>query len=309
MNRYGYCCINQTLSAKNITTNRTMRQATFQQRGLSYVSSIAKQNCEDLLKIIAWNTEKGIHVFRISSELFPWASEYEFDELPDISEIRAILAECGKTSQRLSFHPGPYNCLASANPNVVKKTIKELRFHSEIMDMLNQPRTTQAKINIHIGGAYGNPEAAAESWCRNFELLPDSVKSRLTVENDDKASMFSTKMLYELVYKRVGVPIVFDSHHFECGPQDSSYSEAITMAAETWPVGVRQACHHSNSRQFQDKTAIKSAHSDYYHKKFDSCSLSVDVALECKAKELGLFKYLADFTPKTARFFSLCFGG
>ena len=276
-----------------------MRQATFKERGLVYVSHIAKQNCEDLAKIVRWNEENGIKVFRISSELFPWASEYEFDALPDIADIRKILSDTGEyansVSQRLSFHPGPFNCLASKNNAVVQKTVKELTFHSQIMDMLNQPQSPQAKINIHVGGAYGNRESAAEEWCKNFALLPESVQKRITVENDDKASMFSTKMLYDWVYKRVGVPIVFDSHHFECGPQDSDYKEAIEMAASTWPANVRPMCHHSNSRQLEDSTAPRAAHSDYYYRAFDSCGIEVDVALECKAKELGLQKYIADF--------------
>ena len=302
MNRYGYCCINTKLGSDGITTNRTMRKATYVERGMQYVSQIALQNCMDLEKIVRWNEENGIKVFRISSELFPWASEYEFEQLPNISDIQNVLRDTGdyakSVGQRLSFHPGPFNVLASGRDDVVKKAIKELSFHSEIMDMLNQPETVEAKINIHIGGAYGNRELAAETWCRNFELLTQSVRNRITVENDDKASMFSTKMLYEWVYRRVGVPIVFDSHHFECGPQDSSYSEAFEMAYSTWGE-IRPMCHHSNSRQHEDRYAIASAHSDYYYKKFESCGKDVDVALECKAKELGLKKYLSDFESKS----------
>ena len=50
-------------------------------------------------------------------------------------------------------------------------------------------------------------------FCENFNRLPDSVKTRLTVENDDKASMYSVVDLYEGVYKVIGIPIVFDYHH------------------------------------------------------------------------------------------------
>ena len=314
MNRYGYCCINLTLGAANITTNRTMRQATFIQRGLPYVSSVALQNCRDLLKIIQWNVENNINVFRISSELFPWASEYEFTDLPDFEEISKVLAEAGtlatKSNQRLSFHPGPFNCLASGNAKVVQKTIKELRFHSEIMDMLLQPRTPQAKINIHVGGSYGNAERTAEVWCNNFFLLPESVRSRLTVENDDKSAGYSTKMLYDWIYNRVGVPIVFDAHHFELGPQDTDYETAIKLAVSTWPEGIRPMFHYSNSRRLEDKSATKAAHSDYYYKRLDTLGYSVDVALECKAKELGLQRYLKQFeTTKAARFLACILGG
>ena len=95
------------------------------------------------------------------------------------------------------------------------------------MDLMGQPRNHWSKINIHLGASYGDREGSIERWCRNFERLPDSVQSRLTLENDDRGNLYSTKMIYDGVYKRLGVPIVFDSHHFECGPQDSSYEEAI----------------------------------------------------------------------------------
>ena len=53
-----------------------------------------------------------------------------------------------------------------------------------------------------------------DRFCKNFERLPESVQSRLTVENDDKASMYSVKDLYEGIHKRIGIPIVFDYHHY-----------------------------------------------------------------------------------------------
>ena len=69
------------------------------------------------------------------------------------------------------------------------------------------------KINIHLGGAYGDKKSAMDRFCQNFKLLSQSVRSRLTVENDDKESMYSTKELYNGIYNRIGVPIVFDYHH------------------------------------------------------------------------------------------------
>lgn len=302
MNRFGYCCINVHLQENyGIHTNRTMRKKTFQEKGTSYVSSISLQNVKDLFQIIDWNNKNGIEVFRVSSEIFPWASEYKWEDLPDHKEIIQIMNEAGNLAksggQRLSFHPGPFNCLSSENETVVKNCIKDLQIHADMMDMLEQTRDHNSKINIHLGGAYGNPEKAADVWCKNYEKLPDSIKSRLTVENDDRPNLFSAKMLYDLVFKKVGVPIVFDSHHFECGPQDSSYSEAFEMAYSTWPKGIRPMCHHSNSRkEYENPDSAASAHSDFYYKPFNSCGKPVDVALECKKKEVGLADYISKFS-------------
>ena len=161
---------------------------------------------------------------------------------------------------------------------------------------MGMPRDHWSKINIHLGASYGDRESAIKRWCKNFELLPESVRSRLTLENDDRESLYSTKMIYDEVYKRLGVPIVFDSHHFSCGPQDTAYDEAIGMAVDTWPDGITPQCHHSNSRKNYENSAVaKSAHSDWYYEPFENCGHSVDIVLESKMKERALFKYKKDF--------------
>ncbi len=301
--RLGYACINMSLQERRpgkVTCNRGMIRRTFLAKGAEYASQLALLNSLDLIKIIAWNNEQGIKVFRMTSCLFPWMSEYELEDLPDYEGIKANLEYAGRiareNNQRLSFHPGPFNILSSPKEKVVQSSLLDLTRHGEIMDLLGQPRSHWAKINIHLGAAYGDREGSIDRWCRNFELLPDSVKTRLTLENDDRGNLYSTKMLYDGVYKRLGVPIVFDSHHFECGPQDTPYDEAIGMAVETWPDGITPQCHHSNSkRDYEDPTVAKSAHSAYYYKPFESCGHTVDVVLEAKAKERALFKYMRDF--------------
>ena len=300
--RFGYCCINMELQeTKGITCNKTMRKATFEKKGLTYASELSLKNVTGLEKIIDWNIEKDLKVFRMSSTLFPWASEYRWDDLPDIEEIRKIMSRTGKKATesglRLSFHPGPFNCLTSENPNAVLNCIRDLKMHGDMMDMFEQPRSHWAKINIHIGGAYGDRPSALARWCKNFDLLPESVKSRLTVENDDRKNLYSTKMLFDSIYKILQVPIVFDSHHFECGPEDASYEESLAMAVASWPKGIRPMCHHSNSKKLYEDDTVNTyaAHSNYYYKPFRDLGYEVDVALEAKAKERALFKYRKDF--------------
>ncbi len=301
--RLGYACINTTLQKRKpnkISCNRGMIKRTFLSKGVPYASELALKNTMDLVKIVAWNNEQGIKVFRMTSCMFPWMSEYEISDLPDFEGIKANLEYAGKlareNNQRLSFHPGHFNILTSPKQKVVDSSILDLTRHGEIMDIMGMPRNHWAKINIHLGASYGDRESSIERWCRNFERLPDSVTSRLTLENDDRANLYSTKMIYEGVYKRLGVPIVFDSHHFECGPQDTSYEEAIGMAVETWPEGITPQCHHSNSKkEYENPDVVKSAHSDYYYKPFKNCGHTIDVVLEAKAKEKALFDYMKKF--------------
>jgi len=204
--KLGYACINSTLQAAGgITTNRGMRQKTFNERGLPYVSELALQNVKDLENIVKWNEEMGIKLFRMSSDLFPWMTFYEFEQLPDYPMIDVYLKNIGALAeeygQRLTFHPSHFNALGSPNPVVVEKAVKELNKHGEIMDIMGLSNTVYNKINIHVGGAYGDKEATLNRWCDSFNKLNDSTKSRLTIENDDKANMYSVKELYWGIYK------------------------------------------------------------------------------------------------------------
>ena len=304
----GYACINMQLSypqkyggkergVKPITTGRSMIKRTFLSKGVDYASELTLANAMDLDKIMDWNILNGYNFFRITSGLAPWKSEYEWDDLKDIERIRMYLHSAGVKAKshnlRITSHPGPFNVLTSPHPHVVDNCVSDLTDHGEVFDMLGLSRTPYNKINIHIGGAYGDKESAMERFCVNFERLPDSVKSRLTVENDDKASMYSVKDLYEGVYKRIGIPIVFDYHHHKFCTGDLSEQQALEMAISTWPEGITPATHYSESRRDEqkDETIRVQAHSDYVYDKIETYGNEIDVMVEAKHKELAVQKY------------------
>ena len=295
----GYACINMTLSESKpkITTNRSMIKRTFQQKGIEYASELALQNSRDLFHILKWNVENGIKLFRLSSDFFPWASEYKLEELPHYLRIKTILEGCGnyakKNGLRLTSHPGPFNVLTSPRENVVENTFKDLTLHGEIFDLLGLERTHYNKINIHCNGVYGDKKSAMDRFCENFDKLPDSVKSRLTVENDDKASMYSIKDLMYL-HERIGIPIVFDYHHHKFNTGGLSEEEALKLAISTWPEGITPIVHYSESKALhEENNKIKpQAHSDYINKLPNTYGTAVDVMVESKAKELAILPFI-----------------
>ena len=309
MNRYGYACINMQLSYPQkyggqergvppITTGRSMIKRTFKAKGVDYASELTLNNVKDLDKIIDWNILNGYDFFRITSGLAPWKSEYKWDDLPDIDEIRTWLYSAGVKAKthnvRITSHPGPFNVLTSPHEHVVENCVSDLTDHGDVFDMMNLSRTPYNKINIHIGGAYGDKESAMKRFCENFDLLPDSVKSRLTVENDDRASMYSVKDLYEGVYKKIGIPIVFDYHHHQFCTGDLSEKEALEMALSTWPKDIVPVVHYSESRRDEqlDESIREQAHSDYVYDYIDTYGHNVDIMIEAKAKELAVKTYM-----------------
>ena len=298
MNHIGYACINMELSQQKprIYTGRSMIKRTFQARGIEYASQLGLDNVKDLYEIIKWNNEHDFKFFRITSNLFPWCSEYELQDMPDYVEIKSTLRQIGDyvkaNEMRITSHPGPFNVLTSPREHVVQNCIKDLSIHGEVFDMMGLSRTPYNKINIHIGGAYGDKVSAMKRFCENFHLLPNSVKSRLTVENDDKASMYSVKDLYDGVYKVIGIPIVFDYHHHKFCTGDLSERQALEMAISTWN-DIIPVVHYSESRskEYDDITIREQAHSDYIYDYIDTYGNVVDVMVEAKAKELAVLRY------------------
>lgn len=296
---YGYCCINTTLQKSDkITTNRSMIKRTFADKGITYASELALANVKDLVKIINWNNRQGIKLFRISSDMFPWMSEYNLPDLPDYDKISNILRGAGKIAmdngQRLTFHPGPFDVLASTTQSVVDKCIKDLNKHGEIMDLLGLPRDHSAPINIHVNTTQGGKEVAMQRFCDNFHLLDASVRTRLVVENDDKEKQYTTEDLYQGVYSKVGVPITFDYHHHWCHPGELTQEEALKLASTTWPKGIKQLVHYSSCQMIhEDETQTnKRAHADYIYEHIETYGLVLDIELEAKAKELALLQYV-----------------
>jgi len=297
MSNLGYACINTSLQANKITTNRTMRRKTFDTKGLDYVSELALQNVKDLKTYIHWNNEFKIKLFRLSSQIFPWMEEYEFKDLKDWDEIATLMAEIGKiateSNQRLTMHPGPYHCLASPNPKVVERTINGLNKHAEQFDMMLFEPSHYNKINIHVGGAYGDKKSTLERFCKNFELLEENTKKRLVIENDDSPNEFSVKELFDGVYQHIEIPITFDYFHHTFNTGGLTEEEALKMASITWPDGITQCCHYSESRRKEklDESIRPQAHSDIIYNKINTYGLNPDIVIEAKLKEQAIFKH------------------
>ena len=296
--RYGYCCINLSLAKDKISTNRGMVRKTFDSKGLPYVSELVIENLKDTLKVLDYNISNNILVYRLSSDSFPWMSEYKFNELPNFDLIKDYLLQIGNKIKdndvRVSYHPGPFNVLASENPKVVDKTIYELNQHAELMDLMGLDQTHYYPINIHINTTKPTKEDASARFVMNFDRLSDSCKARLTVENDDSPNQYSVGDLYFMVYMQIGVPIVFDQHHFNYGLQDMSMEAALRLAYSTWDK-IKPLTHMSSPRTFEDDKSIQTAHADYIYEEIQTFGLDFDIEIEAKAKDLAVLKYRKDY--------------
>jgi UV DNA damage endonuclease len=145
------------------------------------------------------------------------------------------------------------------------------------------------KINIHVGGAYGNKQETLKRFAQNFKKLSSSLQRRLTVENDDKKGLFTVSELLSL-HEVIDIPIVFDYFHHKLHPGPLNEEEAFLAAYDTW--NVKPVFHYSSSRKDrEDPAAKREAHSDWVHEEINTYGKDVDIVLETKMKELSLLKY------------------
>lgn len=301
----GYCCINLSLSdkKKKVTSSRTCRMNTF---SMTRANDLAYDNVRDLYKIMQWNVQNNIKMFRISSDIFPFIThpklKYKITDLKDGENIINLIKKIGYLAKdndiRLCCHPGQYTVLASDNPTTVNNAIADLEMHSLLGSILYNPEYTDFKINIHVGTTKDGKEEVAQRFINNFYRLSYTTQKRLTIENDDKVNCWSVFDLYELIhkpiYKETGhkLPIVLDFHHHDLHPDDFSLLQAVDMAFVTWndiPI-----THYSESRKGNNPRA----HSDYISKEIPNISKiysgkckMYDVEIEAKMKDLALLRY------------------
>lgn len=298
-NRLGYACINLSLG-KDVSSNRGMTKKTFMTKGLAYASELAVLNTSDLVRIMEWNSKNGIQFYRISSDIIPWMSEYQLHTLPDWTTISNNFKKFGDIAKqhgiRIEFHPGHFTILCSPRPEVVENAIVDIENHSLMLDAMGYEPGFDNDINIHVGGAYGNKQQAADTWCRNWDRLSDSAKRRLVIENDDKESMYSVSDLYTMIHKNTNTPITFDHfHHIHC-TGGLAAEEAAHLAASTWPSNIEPVQHYSSSKKNnEDITAKPQAHADWIYEKINPYVETAWVMVESKMKDLSILKYIKDF--------------
>jgi UV DNA damage endonuclease len=296
----GYACqclgIQNTIAKKKdkIFTDRTLRMDGF---SLSRAGDLASKNAADLIKILKWNEQNEIKFFRIGSGMFPFMDHPTLGwTLDDIDvrhkeSIKKSMKEAGdfakEKGMRLSCHPGPYTCICSPNPMVVAKSVMCLNMHSLIGDLLGFGN--DFAINIHVGGVYGDKTSTSSRFVENFESLDDRLKNRITLENDDKESMWSISELYEMIASRCDVKLVLDIHHHRfC--QKETLVDAAQMAFSTWDGFCEiPKIHYSESATHKKPQA----HSNWIASEIPVLSETIeyDVMLETKMKDEALIAY------------------
>jgi UV DNA damage endonuclease len=225
--RIGYPCINRTLGC---STSTTFRLRSYSEARLKI--SI-KNNLDCLRRILQFNLEHRLLFFRISSDLIPFAS-HPINKFSWQKHFQQEFAEIGefiiKNKMRISMHPDQFTLINSIKDEIFKRSKKELQYHAEILDLMNLDAF--AKIQIHVGGAYGDKKASMERFVTRFNKLPDSVGRRLVIENDDK--LFDLNDCLK-INEEIQIPVLLDVFHQKLNNSATqTIEESLMLTTKSW---------------------------------------------------------------------------
>ena len=295
--RLGLCCqfVNEPIQFRTTTATSLARMP--RQDQLLKVSGLCLSNAQALKLSLKYCAANGIGAFRIGSTLFPVSTHpqvgYHLDDLPDAFAIKAALTDCrtfsAENNIRTSFHPDQFVVLNSNRQDVVERSIEDLAAHARLADLVGAD-----VINIHGGGAFGDKKSALAALVVQISRLPDSIRDRLTLENDDR--VFTPTDLLP-VCRTTGIPLVYDVHHHRCCPDGLSVAAATEAALFTWN---REPLFHLSS----PINGWSGAQPERHHDEIDPrdfpvswLSLKITVDVEAKAKEFAVLKLLHHLKP------------
>ena len=258
-----------------------------------------RHNVKEILRTIPYLVRHNIKSFRLSSTIFPL---YEF--CGEIARGDAIiqqdLAIAGRLFRehniRVTCHPGQFCVISSDKQKVIDNSIKELEYHAYLFDAMGFPNTTYYAINIHGGKA-----KRSEKIIEVYKSLPENVRGRLTLENDEKC--YNVRSLLD-ISEHTNIPVVLDTHHYTFGVDDLKLADAITATMATWR-NIKPLQHLSNTEVGMEHAAYnqKRAHSQmirYIPEEQLNLMMddAVDVDIEAKLKNIALLKIRSDFGIK-----------
>ena len=285
INNIGYACITmgikdnfKTIRKNNITTEK--------------LYNLIEHNLNLLEKQIDYNNENNIRMFRVSSDIIPFASSalntLEWDKTFK-NKLNNIGKKIKQYNIRVSMHPGQYTVLNSPNSIVVENSIKDLEYHAKLLNSLDTLKSS--KIIIHIGGVYKDKKESKKRFIENYNNLSKEIRDRIVIENDDKS--YNIKDILEISLE-TNIPVVFDNLHNRINSYDNNSDYYwIKEASKTWKKedGI-QKIHYSQ----QAANKRKGSHSETINlEEFnqfisDLNDVKIDIMLEVKDKDISAIK-------------------
>jgi UV DNA damage endonuclease len=283
--RVGYPCINRSVGC---TSSRTFRLASYTE---SKLVEVVEQNLDCLETVLRWNVKHGIGFFRITSDLVPFASHpvCRYDWARRFRDrFRALGRIVTRHRMRVSMHPDQFVLLNALDQKIVQSSVRELDYHTRVLDLMDLPAS--AKVQIHVGGVYGDKPASLRRFVAQHRRLPKAIRRRLVVENDDRS--YTAADCIE-VHRLTDVPVLFDVFHHRLNSSGETVRAALRKCAATWRRGDGPLMVDYSSQEPGQRRGRHAEHidlGDFRPFLADARGVECDVMLEIKDKETSALK-------------------
>lgn len=296
--RLGYVAM--TLSLENCSPSGTVTYAVYsrlkdaQAKGIR-LDRVSKLNIENTLRILKYNRAMNIQVYRLTSKLIPLATHQELAgweyQRQFASELRQLGEFVKQNDFRISAHPDHFTILNPVKQEVLLASVKDLDYHVRLYEAMGL-EDYRYKLVLHVGGLYGDKCSSIERFKFNFSKLPDRIRKRIIIENDDKC--FTAADVLQLC-KDLGAPMVLDVHHHKCANNGERLSELLPEIYKTWDGEPFPPKIHFSSPKSQKEFR---SHADYIdHAGFmeflntaKALDCDIDIMLEAKMKDRALLE-------------------
>lgn len=278
--KVGYPCINWSIGCK---ADRTFRLRSYSEHRL--IETVVN-NLTCLAAILRFNVAHRILFFRITSSLVPFAS-HPICRLDWVTHFKHQLTTIGNYIQccniRISMHPGQYVVLNSPDSEVLARSIKELQYHVDVLDVMGLPQS--AKIQIHVGGTYGQKEQSLARFVERYRDLDITMRRRLVIENDDRNFTADDCLA---IHRETGIPVLFDVYHHALHQTGRAFSDTLCDVSMTWQAGdglpmVDYSSYSGDKRTIRHMESLD--RSDFRSFLVMTQPYDFDVMLEIKDKE------------------------
>jgi UV DNA damage endonuclease len=285
--RIGYPCINRSVGC---TPSRTFRLSSYTDDRLR---DTVTANLACLVKILEYNENSHLLFFRITSDLVPFAShpvctfpwqEYFSGEFEEIGKyIR-------KHGFRISMHPDQFVLLNTPDEGVLRRSIADLVYQVQVLDLMGLDRS--AKVQIHVGGIYGDKTAGIDRFVRRYEQLHPSIRSRLVIENDERLYTISDCLA---IHERTGIPVIMDSFHHSLLNNGEVFADLLGPVRQTWKTADGIPMVDYSSQEPEKRAGAHAEHivADNFRQFLATTQpADFDIMLEIKDKEMSALEAL-----------------
>lgn len=285
--KIGYPCINRTLLC---TATKTFRLASYSE---SLLCKTIENNLDCLQDILAFNVAHNILFFRISSDLIPFAS-HPICSFNWQKHFKETLTDIGMFicahNVRISMHPDQFIVLNSPRVDVVKRSVRELAYHVEVLDAMGLDDS--AKLQLHIGGVYGNKKRSMQRFIKKYQKLDITILTHLVIENDDRRYTISDCLD---IHDKTGVPVLIDTFHHALKNNGEQLKDLLKCAVSTWELsdGIPMMDYSSQELGMRPGQHAKTLDSTHFLEILAQIRpFDFDIMLEIKDKERSALKAL-----------------